>query len=109
MTGNPAQYLRGRSMPRLRYLDALVVSLGVERSKLVGDFDTPAPQDRSRSEPGARDVTGTVRLADHGDEVQLWIEQRVPWTVARANYPCSRLRTNTPIMDSDSENLLLNG
>ncbi len=29
-------YLRGRSLPRMRYLDALAQGLGVKRSELIG-------------------------------------------------------------------------
>jgi hypothetical protein len=28
------------------------------------------------------DTRGTLRIHDFGEEVHLWIEQRVPWTVA---------------------------
>jgi hypothetical protein len=29
-----------------------------------------------------RNVQGTVRIHDFGDEVHLWFEQRVPWPIA---------------------------
>jgi transcriptional regulator with XRE-family HTH domain len=60
-------YLRGRSLPRMRYLDALALGLGVERSELIGPL---GDADQGR---------GTVRVEGVGDEAQLWVEQRVPW------------------------------
>jgi hypothetical protein len=46
----------------------------------VPDPDPRAPAKRSEEEKRA--VQGTVRIQDLGEEVHLWIEQRVPWPVA---------------------------
>ena len=63
-------YLRGRSLPRMRYLDALALGFGVERSELIGSL------------ADADHVRGTVRVEDFEEEAQLWVEQRVAWPVA---------------------------
>ena len=45
----------------------------------------PDPDPRAQAKPSEREkraVHGTVRIQDLGDEVHLWIEQRVPWPVA---------------------------
>ena len=43
---------------------------------------SPSPDQRAPEEAGRRDEPNTVRIRDLGDEVHLWVEQRVPWTVA---------------------------
>src|SRR5215212_10923621 len=63
-------YLRGRSLPRMRSLDALALGLGVEKSELIGHFGD------------ADHVRGTVRVEDFGGEAHLWVKQRVPWPLA---------------------------
>src|SRR5215212_9516698 len=63
-------YLRGRSLPRMRYLDALALGFGVERSELIGSL------------ADADHVRGTVRVEDFEEEAQLWVEQRVAWPLA---------------------------
>ena len=45
----------------------------------------PDPDPRAQANPSGKEkraVQGTVRIQDLGDEVHLWIEQRVPWPVA---------------------------
>src|SRR5215212_3538845 len=63
-------YLRGRSLPRMRYLDALALGLGVEKSELIGPLRDADP------------LRGTVRVEDFGGEAQLWVKQRIRWPVA---------------------------
>jgi hypothetical protein len=43
---------------------------------------SPTPDQRAPEEAGRQDEPNTVRIRDLGDEVHLWVEQRVPWTVA---------------------------
>jgi transcriptional regulator with XRE-family HTH domain len=94
-------YLSGRSMPRLRYLDALCAALGVSTCQLVPDLDSPqrdqeviseiiaettSREEEAQGHPASRDRLGHrdagLSMEDFGSEVHLRIEQRVPWTVA---------------------------
>jgi len=43
---------------------------------------SPSFDQREPDEAGRQDEPNTVRIQDLGDEVHLWVEQRVPWTVA---------------------------
>ena len=43
---------------------------------------SPSPDQRPPEDAGRRDDPNTLRIRDLGDEVHLWVEQRVPWTVA---------------------------
>ena len=86
------QYLHGKVMPSPQYLDALCSALGVERSALVPDLKPPprhgpsrdvGPKARPPGVPGdVPEGQPTVSFEDFGDEVHLWIAQRVSWDVA---------------------------
>ena len=44
---------------------------------------SPDPDERPHLRPTPlQPGQGTLRIQDFGDEVHLWVEQRVPWTVA---------------------------
>ena len=75
-------YLGGRAIPRLRYLDALALGLGVEKTELIPHLDQSG-QNSLPHHSGAGQGRGTVRLEGYRDEAHLWVEQRVPWEVAR--------------------------
>jgi len=70
-------YLRGRSLPRQRYLHALALALGVEPSHLTRETEHALPP--GSSTPGKR-----VVVKDLGGEAHLFVEQRVPWDLALA-------------------------
>ena len=74
-------YLGGRAIPRLRYLDALALGLGVEKTELIPHLQSG--QDSLPHHSAAGQGRGTVRLEGYRDEAHLWVEQRVPWEVAR--------------------------
>jgi transcriptional regulator with XRE-family HTH domain len=84
-------YLSGRSMPRLRYLDALSAALDVPTCDLVPHLGWPTHDprnthpafrgDRASGDGGAYRHSG-LTIDDLGSEVHLRIEQRVPWPVA---------------------------
>jgi transcriptional regulator with XRE-family HTH domain len=103
-----SHYRTGRSMPLMRYLDALSLALGVDKNELlaIADEDEATPKsptgelpdnpERPRQQawvgaPGnenaaaGRGLESTKPLGiieDFGDEVHLRIDQRVPWGVA---------------------------
>jgi transcriptional regulator with XRE-family HTH domain len=102
---NLVHYRQGRSVPRLRYLEALSLALGVSQSDLIA-VDLPQSEyadseERLRSRrslarapeppPAANDsapqakapeIHVAVTIEDHGDEAHVRIDQRVPWPVA---------------------------
>ena len=50
---------------------------------VLGVTVLPDPDQRASEQPTGRgDRPSTVRITDFGDEVHLWVEQRVPWRVA---------------------------
>ena len=82
------QYLHGKVMPSPQYLDALCSALGVERSELIPGFQAPpqhGPSERVQLKAPPPEAAGnvpagahpTLSFEDFGDEVHLWIEQRV--------------------------------
>src|SRR5829696_2849878 len=40
---------------------------------------SPSPDQRPPEDAGRRDAPNTLRIQDFGDEVHLWVQQRVPW------------------------------
>lgn len=82
---NLNHYLKGRSLPRGRYREALMAVLAIEDESAFGDKNAPAAPRRRNSEtaePVAHN--GGVTLVDQGSEVLLKIDQRVTWPVALA-------------------------
>ena len=103
-----SHYRTGRSMPLMRYLDALSLALGVDKSELLAasgedEFAAtnaaaklPENAERPRQQawmeaPGNENAAADRRsettkplgiIEDFGDEVHLRIDQRVPWDVA---------------------------
>ena len=103
-----SHYRTGRSMPLMRYLDALSLALGVDKSDLlapVGKDEIPgrnqplelsesaepprqqawmgAPGNENAAAGRSAEVTKPLGIIeDFGDEVHLRIDQRVPWDVA---------------------------
>jgi transcriptional regulator with XRE-family HTH domain len=100
-----SHYRTGRSMPLMRYLDALSLALGVDKSELLaaaGKDEIPgknrpaenaeasrqqawmeAPGNENAAAGRGPEVTKPLGIIeDFGDEVHLRIDQRVPWDVA---------------------------
>jgi transcriptional regulator with XRE-family HTH domain len=103
-----SHYRTGRSMPLMRYLDALSLALGVDKSDLLapaGKDEIPgrnqsleltesaepprkqawmgAPGNENAAAGRSPEVTKPLGIIeDFGDEVHLRIDQRVPWDVA---------------------------
>lgn len=65
-----SHYRAGRTVPRLRHLDALSLALGVEKSQLLPELH-PANGEKE-----------FLTLHQIGDEVQLQVRQRVSWETA---------------------------
>jgi transcriptional regulator with XRE-family HTH domain len=98
------QYKAARALPRLRYLDALSMALGVNKSDLLPSLETDATgncveQDRRRRAERMNRATDDTdadaeasgspensvplcTIEDLGDEVHLRINQRVSWAAA---------------------------
>jgi transcriptional regulator with XRE-family HTH domain len=92
-----SHYRAARALPRLRYLDALSLALGVDRSELLPTLnaDDSAGASDARREIGPREAPASSEatapelhsarlcsIEDHGDEVHLQVNQRVSWEVA---------------------------
>jgi len=87
-----SHYRTGRAMPRLRYLDALSLALGVPKSELMN----PAKQsEAARSTASAAPAApvaerwphaeraapeGCVQFVDLGDRMRLRVDQVLPWS-----------------------------
>jgi transcriptional regulator with XRE-family HTH domain len=97
---NLIHYRSGRSVPRLRYLEALSMALDVKPEELItrgtdplpepvaivqdnlgAAEDAPAPAGPLKSDPAAV-ARSFVVVEDHGSEVHLRLDQRVSWPVA---------------------------
>jgi transcriptional regulator with XRE-family HTH domain len=106
---NLVHYRQGRSVPRLRYLEALSLALGISQSDLISVDPASQPgsanhteegsvrsrrsrvQEHALARPAANDSSPpaqplvthvAVAIEDHGDEAHVRIDQRVPWPVA---------------------------
>jgi transcriptional regulator with XRE-family HTH domain len=90
---NISHYTRGRSIPRVRYLDALSAVLGIDKRELMGQDNSPIQVNSQRKqaidgehqhEPlvGPSTAPPPFHLEDRGSEVWLQINQQVPWSVA---------------------------
>jgi transcriptional regulator with XRE-family HTH domain len=94
-----SHYRTGRAVPRLRYLDALSLALGVTKSELMdldrdgkaampGSRSATAPRRASPIEPGqngspqctAATPDGSVHFVDLGDRMRLRVDHVVPWS-----------------------------
>jgi transcriptional regulator with XRE-family HTH domain len=94
-----SHYRTGRAVPRLRYLDALSLALGVPKSELmsIGDASESAGSRRKRAlaegkpqpaqegavtERGgpATTLEGCVQFVDLGDKMRLRVDQVLPWS-----------------------------
>jgi transcriptional regulator with XRE-family HTH domain len=100
-----SHYRTGRALPRLRYLDALSLALGVPKSELISsgqeDRDVESPPSRA-AEPAKANPTdaskidepetrpspgrapggaqGCLQFVDLGDRMHLRIDQVLPWS-----------------------------
>lgn len=101
-TSNLSHYRQGRSIPRDGHLKALILALGVRPGELLSGGDrSPAPVSSmgellavaasagspsgtpiESGEPCAQSLARHLTLEDHGSEVRIQIDQRVPWDVA---------------------------
>jgi transcriptional regulator with XRE-family HTH domain len=93
-----SHYRTGRALPRLRYLDALSLALGVPKSELISTWsegpgssprkatdaavEPTTPEAESTASPGGPAVRseGCVHFVDLGDRMRLRIDQVLPWS-----------------------------
>ena len=82
-------YLRGRTLPRSRYLLALSRALEVEPSELLPDRSVPLYDPERTSVPGgpagasSNDRADLVHVRDFGDgTAMLEVHKRLPWETA---------------------------
>ena len=90
---NISHYTRGRSIPRLRYLDALSAVLGIDKMELMGQDNSPirvnghgkhaaGPTQEVESVSPSHAAAPALHIEDRGKEAWLQINQQVPWPVA---------------------------
>ena len=90
---NISHYTRGRSIPRLRYLDALSAVLGIDKRELMGQDNSPIRVNGHEKHavvrgqevelvPQSEAAAPALHIEDRGGEVWLQINQQVPWPIA---------------------------
>jgi transcriptional regulator with XRE-family HTH domain len=90
---NISHYTRGRSIPRLRYLDALSAVLGIDKRELMGQDNSPIRINGDGKDAAVRvqevrlvsqsdAAAPALHIEDRGKEAWLQINQQVSWPVA---------------------------